>query len=271
MNVYDAERMADILARRGLCRDGARRGGGPRRPQHLPYPREGGREGLFRTRARARLKRAPRRGRARDHGSSWRAASRRPRARDPAPRAGRRRRRGAAELSPPAGPAPARRSRSPASSTPSSRSRTSSTTCRRRRAPDPKRGVSAFLTVQEGCDKFCTFCVVPYTRGAEVSRPVAQVVAEAERLADAGVREITLIGQNVNAYHGEGPDGATWTLGRPAASSRRDPRHRAPALHDQPSARHGRRPDRGAPRSAGADALPAPAGAGGRRTASSPP
>src|SRR5262249_47429851 len=76
------------------------------------------------------------------------------------------------------------------------------------------RGVSAFVTVQEGCDKFCTFCVVPYTRGAEVSRPVMKVVAEVERLADAGVREVTLIGQNVTAYHGEGPDGRPWTLGR---------------------------------------------------------
>lgn len=74
------------------------------------------------------------------------------------------------------------------------------------------RGVTAFLTIQEGCDKFCTFCVVPYTRGMEVSRPVDRVVAEAERLADAGVREITVIGQNVNAYHGDGPDGRTWTL-----------------------------------------------------------
>jgi tRNA-2-methylthio-N6-dimethylallyladenosine synthase len=76
------------------------------------------------------------------------------------------------------------------------------------------RGVSAFLTVQEGCDKFCTFCVVPYTRGAEASRPVVSIIAEAERLAHAGVREITLIGQNVNAYHGQGPDGAPWPLGR---------------------------------------------------------
>jgi tRNA-2-methylthio-N6-dimethylallyladenosine synthase len=76
------------------------------------------------------------------------------------------------------------------------------------------RGVTAFLTIQEGCDKFCTFCVVPYTRGAEVSRPVAKIVAEAERLADAGVREITLIGQNVNAYHGEDGDGRPSTLGR---------------------------------------------------------
>jgi tRNA-2-methylthio-N6-dimethylallyladenosine synthase len=77
-----------------------------------------------------------------------------------------------------------------------------------------RRGISAFITVQEGCDKFCTFCVVPYTRGIEVSRPVAGIAAEAERLADAGVREITLIGQNVNAYHGEDIDGRASTLGR---------------------------------------------------------
>jgi tRNA-2-methylthio-N6-dimethylallyladenosine synthase len=76
------------------------------------------------------------------------------------------------------------------------------------------RGITAFVTVQEGCDKFCTFCVVPYTRGIEVSRPVAAIVAEVERLADAGVREVTLIGQNVNAYHGDGPDGRAWPLGR---------------------------------------------------------
>ena len=80
------------------------------------------------------------------------------------------------------------------------------------RAAIRKRGVSAFVTVQEGCDKFCTFCVVPYTRGAEVSRPVAKIVAEVERLADAGVREITLIGQNVNAYHGEAEDGRAASL-----------------------------------------------------------
>lgn len=76
------------------------------------------------------------------------------------------------------------------------------------------RGISAFVTVQEGCDKFCTFCVVPYTRGAEVSRPVARIIDDAKRLADNGVRELTLIGQNVNAYHGGGPDRKTWPLGR---------------------------------------------------------
>lgn len=68
-------------------------------------------------------------------------------------------------------------------------------------------GASAFLSIQEGCDKFCTFCVVPYTRGAEYSRPAATILDEAKRLADNGALEITLLGQNVNAYHGEGPDG----------------------------------------------------------------
>ena len=72
---------------------------------------------------------------------------------------------------------------------------------------------TAFLTVQEGCDKFCAFCVVPYTRGAEVSRPVAQVMAEARELTARGVREITLLGQNVNAYHGA-DESTTWGLGR---------------------------------------------------------
>jgi tRNA-2-methylthio-N6-dimethylallyladenosine synthase len=75
-------------------------------------------------------------------------------------------------------------------------------------------GLSAFLTIQEGCDKFCSFCVVPYTRGAEASRPAAAVLAEARRLATQGAREIVLLGQNVNAWHGAAPDGGTWGLGR---------------------------------------------------------
>ncbi|MEM1385553.1 MAG: tRNA (N6-isopentenyl adenosine(37)-C2)-methylthiotransferase MiaB [Pseudomonadota bacterium] len=77
-----------------------------------------------------------------------------------------------------------------------------------------KRGPTAFLTVQEGCDKFCAFCVVPYTRGAEVSRPAARLLAEATDLVARGVVEITLLGQNVNAYHSEGPDGRAWGLAR---------------------------------------------------------
>ena len=88
-------------------------------------------------------------------------------------------------------------------------------------------GVTAFLTIQEGCDKFCSFCVVPYTRGVETSRPAAAVLAEARRLVAAGAREITLLGQNVNAWHGAAPGGhgaapgghgvapdGTWNLGR---------------------------------------------------------
>ena len=85
--------------------------------------------------------------------------------------------------------------------------------------PDPvkvkgrPRSVTAFLTVQEGCDKFCTFCVVPYTRGSEVSRPLAQIVAEAEKLVAEGVRELTLLGQNVNAWHGTDAKGRDIGLG----------------------------------------------------------
>ena len=73
--------------------------------------------------------------------------------------------------------------------------------------PKARRAPAAFLTVQEGCDKFCAFCVVPYTRGAEVSRPASRVLDEARELVERGVREITLLGQNVNAYHGAGPKG----------------------------------------------------------------
>ena len=78
--------------------------------------------------------------------------------------------------------------------------------------PKAQRGPTAFLTVQEGCDKFCAFCVVPYTRGAEVSRPAARILDEARDLVDRGVREITLLGQNVNAYHGDGLSGGTASL-----------------------------------------------------------
>jgi len=76
------------------------------------------------------------------------------------------------------------------------------------------RGPAAFLSVQEGCDKFCAFCVVPYTRGAEFSRPVKTVLEEAKRLVASGTRELTLLGQNVNAYHGAHDSGKDWTLGR---------------------------------------------------------
>jgi tRNA-2-methylthio-N6-dimethylallyladenosine synthase len=85
-------------------------------------------------------------------------------------------------------------------------------------SPQGVRAGSAFLSIQEGCDKFCTFCVVPYTRGAEYSRPAAAVLREARQLVAAGAVEITLLGQNVNAYHGEAPtssiDGSTWSLAR---------------------------------------------------------
>ncbi|GGA96690.1 tRNA (N6-isopentenyl adenosine(37)-C2)-methylthiotransferase MiaB [Allosediminivita pacifica] len=83
-----------------------------------------------------------------------------------------------------------------------------------KRRPKAKRGPTAFLTVQEGCDKFCAFCVVPYTRGAEVSRPATRILEEARDLVERGVREITLLGQNVNAYHGQGADGREWSLAR---------------------------------------------------------
>ena len=125
-------------------------------------------------------------------------------------------------------------------STPTMRSTTSSTSC-----PQPSRriiaarGVAAFLTVQEGCDKFCTFCVVPYTRGAEVSRSVAQIVTEAERLVGAGVRELTLLGQNVNAWQVDGPDGSHLGAWASAVQAGRNPRPGPAALHNQPPARHG--------------------------------
>jgi tRNA-2-methylthio-N6-dimethylallyladenosine synthase len=80
------------------------------------------------------------------------------------------------------------------------------------RAKVASRGISSFLTIQEGCDKFCTFCVVPYTRGAETSRPIAKIIDEARHLVDAGVREVTLLGQNVNAFHGMDENGHVVSL-----------------------------------------------------------
>ena len=81
-------------------------------------------------------------------------------------------------------------------------------------APKTQKGVTAFLTIQEGCDKFCSVCVVPYTRGAEFSRDVLSIEQEARAFVDAGVREITLLGQNVNAFNGQGPDGDGWSLAK---------------------------------------------------------
>ena len=101
-------------------------------------------------------------------------------------------------------------------------------------APQGQRGPTAFLTVQEGCDKFCAFCVVPYTRGAEVSRPADRIMREARELVERGVREITLLGQNVNAYHGHRRRSGGSDLG--AGRSRRAGTH---PVHHHPPQRHG--------------------------------
>ena len=188
-------------------------------PQHLPHPRKGGREGLFRARPHAADQ--GRRGGARAHRDHRGHRLRRPGGgrgdRAPAP--------ARSIWSSARSPITACRSCSPRRGWPARSSPRISPSRRssrrwigrpRRRGPgtDDRAAVAAFLTVQEGCDKFCTFCVVPYTRGAEVSRPVEQIVAEATRLAGEGVRELTLLGQNVNAWHGDGPDGRAWGLGR---------------------------------------------------------
>ena len=158
-------------------------------------------------------------------------------------RTGRPRRRhripGRGQVRPPAA-APARTGPAAAASRPSSPSRKAATSS----APSAS----------------CPIRAAPRSRGRW-----RRIVEEAQRLAAAGVREITLIGQNVNAYHGEGPDGTTWALGGLLRRLAEIAGHRAAALHDEPPARHGRRPDRGPPRPARADALPAPAGAVGLR------
>ena len=105
-------------------------------------------------------------------------------------------------------------------------------------------GASAFVSIMEGCSKYCTFCVVPYTRGEEVSRPFDDVIAEIADLAAQGVKEVTLLGQNVNAWRGCDADGAAGRFRRPARIRRRDRGHRAHPLHHLPSARIHAAPDR---------------------------
>ncbi len=104
-------------------------------------------------------------------------------------------------------------------------------------------GPVGFLAIQEGCDKFCTFCVVPYTRGAEYSRPAEAVMAEAARLIDAGAVEIALLGQNVNAWHGAGPGGETWSLGRLLRELNDRFAHRHPKLRWRYTTSHPREMD----------------------------
>ena len=225
MNVYDSDRMAHSLAAHGYRAGRPPRRRRPRRPEHLPHPREGGGEGVFRARASAPAARREARGyRSRD-GAGRRRLRGAGRGRAPGrARAVRRYRRRPAGLSSPARAAGAPRPRRPARwSTPSSRSRASSTICPQ---DQPAGGVSAFLTIQEGCDKFCTFCVVPYTRGAEQSRPGADILREARGLVASGARELTLLGQNVNAYHGDGSGRRHLGARPPAARAGRDPRPR---------------------------------------------
>ena len=207
MNVYDSGRMADVLAPLGYAPAAAPDGGRHGHPQHLPHPREGRARSCSPSSAGcAPLKRAREAAGGRMvlavAGCVAQAEGAEITARAPwvdivlgpqtyhrlpemvaraEPRRGRRGRDrlpGGGQVRPPAGGTAA------------------------------PQGVTAFLTVQEGCDKFCSFCVVPYTRGAEYSRPAAAVLAEARRLVARGAREITLLGQNVNAYHGDAPAAA---------------------------------------------------------------
>ena len=244
MNVYDSHRMADTLAPAGYV-ETATPDDADLIILNTCHIREKAADKVYSELGRMRVLKesAARDGPPRhDRGRRLRRAGRG--RGDRPPRAGGRSRVRPAELSPAAGDARARRARQGARtrSTPNSRSRTSSTISRRRAAP---RRASAACRPSSPCRKAATSSAPSAscpTRAAPKCRGRSQkIVAEAERLAEAGVREITLIGQNVNAYHGEDDGGRPATLGAPAASARRNPRHRAAALHHQPSARHGRR------------------------------
>ena len=207
MNVYDAARMADVLAPEGYAETAVMEEA-DLIILNTCHIREKAADKVFSELGKVRdAQRSARRRRTSDQNRRRRLCRAGRRRRNSAQAARRRSRRRSAELSSFAGIVAAVRAEV-RSSTRIFRSKTNSTIWpSRRTAKFANEAITAFLTVQEGCDKFCAFCVVPYTRGAENSRPVAKIIAEAETLARAGVREITLLGQNVNGYHGEGEDG----------------------------------------------------------------
>jgi hypothetical protein len=258
MNEYDSDKMADVLgAAQGYEPTSGRRAGRPDPLQHLLGAREGAGKGVQRPRPRQAPEekgRADRRRRLR--GQPGRRGHHRARAlRGPGVRPA-----DAAPLPQMIAAREPRRRRRWTSASPRSRS---STTCRRRAwtAPAPS------CLIMEGCSKYCSYCVVPYTRGEEVSRPFDDVLVEVAGLADQGVKEVTLLGQNVNAYRGPMGDTATRDRRlRPAARVRgRDPRHRAHPLHHQPPQRVHAAPDRGLRQDPAAGEPPAPAGAARQR------